>query len=74
MSSFYYQYPQPKRYRGKLAREYQWRLLEMRLRWLVLGLVVVAAVSYMAYNSKQGYNLRYMLKSGDMNWKLVFRL
>lgn len=74
MSSFYYQYPQPKRYRGKLAREYQWRLIEMRLRWLVLGLVIVAAASYMAYNSKQGYNLRYMLKSGDMNWKLVFRL
>ncbi|MEJ1929311.1 hypothetical protein WDZ92_03420 [Nostoc sp. NIES-2111] len=74
MSSFSYHYPQPKRYRGKIAREYQWRLFEMRLRWFVLGFVIVAAASYMAYNSKQGYNLRYMLKSGDMNWKLVFRL
>lgn len=73
MSSFYYQYPQPKRYRGKLAPEYHWKMLEMRLRWVVLGLVVAGALSYMAYNSKAGYNFRYMLKSGDMNWKLVFR-
>jgi hypothetical protein len=68
--SFYYQYPQPKRYRGRLAKEYYWKMLDMKLRKLVIVSSIFGCVFYMAWNTKPAFRIRYMLKTGNTNMQI----
>lgn len=62
--SFYYQFPQNKRYRGRLQKEYFWRLVEYKIRNTILIALLVGALGTLVWHSKVGYNLRFMLTKG----------
>jgi hypothetical protein len=59
--SFYYQYPQHPKYRGKLRKEHLGRYISERFsRWTLVSLLVFASVG-LFWNSSNGRVTRYYM-------------
>ena len=59
-----YNHPNPKRYRGRIPKEYYWRVVEVRVRNFILVSLLLGALGTLFWHSKAGYNLRFMLTKG----------
>ena len=57
--SFYYQFPQPRRYRGRMNPYHYRRMLSVRAAKLALVLVVLVVIGVLFFNSRVGRNMLY---------------